>query len=598
MTIKKTLVIGAASMLLSVIALGVVSASPSERTQAEQTPLDFLVDVLTDADEKGVLPDTISILLADWIIENLIAPGTDETHEEVRGRLPVRGQSYLEFLLAVLTDADTNGALPDTISVLLADWIIEEFIAPSTGETPEQVEERLSGQAEDRAGLIALYEMTDGANWSTSTNWLSDRPLGEWHGVRTDNHARVIGLGLSKNQLSGRIPPELGRLVNLQEMAFHNNQLSGPIPPELGSLANLEWLSLGENQLIGGIPSEFGAMVNLKDMGIGSNRLNGSIPSELGNLTKLIWLDMGSNQLTGPIPSELGDLADLEGLHLGGNQLSGPIPSELGNLSNLRELSLWGNQLSGEIPPELGNLSSLIHLWLPDNRLSGRIPPELGRLANLEWLNLRGNQLNGPIPSKLGGLVNLTGLWLNGNQLSGTIPVELSNLTNLRELLLGGNNLAGCIPGSLGDVVHNDLDELGLPFCTATMERDRGALVALYEATDGANWTDNANWLSDRPFGEWYGVFTDSDGRVVILYLSENQLSGRIPPELGNLADLERLWLNHNHLNGPIPPELGSLANLEWLFLGGNQLGGCIPDGLGDVAFNDLDELGLPFCVQ
>ena len=213
------------------------------------------MDVLTDADEKGVLPNTISILLADWIIENLIAPGTDEAPEEVRGRLSVRGQSSLEFLLAVLTDADTNGALPDAISVLLADWIIENFIAPGTGETPQQVGERLGGQAEDRAALIALYETTDGANWSTSTNWLSDRPLDKWHGVRTDSHGRVIGLRLSENRLSGRIPTELGRLVNLQELALHSNELSGLIPPELGSLASLERLFLGGNQLSGCIPS-------------------------------------------------------------------------------------------------------------------------------------------------------------------------------------------------------------------------------------------------------------------------------------------------------------------------------------------------------
>ena len=33
---------------------------------------------------------------------------------------------------------------------------------------------------------------------------------------------------------------------------------------------------------------------------------------------------------------------------------------------------------------------------------------------------------------------------------------------------------------------------------------DRAALVALYNATGGASWTDSTNWLSDRPIGEWY----------------------------------------------------------------------------------------------
>ena len=37
----------------------------------------------------------------------------------------------------------------------------------------------------------------------------------------------------------------------------------------------------------------------------------------------------------------------------------------------------------------------------------------------------------------------------------------------------------------------------------------RAVLVTLYEATDGANWNDNTNWLSAAPLGEWYGVTTD-----------------------------------------------------------------------------------------
>ena len=35
---------------------------------------------------------------------------------------------------------------------------------------------------------------------------------------------------------------------------------------------------------------------------------------------------------------------------------------------------------------------------------------------------------------------------------------------------------------------------------------DRAALMALYNATDGPNWVDNTNWLTDAPLGEWYGV--------------------------------------------------------------------------------------------
>ena len=48
---------------------------------------------------------------------------------------------------------------------------------------------------------------------------------------------------------------------------------------------------------------------------------------------------------------------------------------------------------------------------------------------------------------------------------------------------------------------------------------DRDALVALYNATNGPNWTNNTNWLSNAPIGQWYGVTTNANGRVTELFL-------------------------------------------------------------------------------
>ncbi|MYI06995.1 MAG: hypothetical protein F4059_06715, partial [Gemmatimonadetes bacterium] len=70
---------------------------------------------------------------------------------------------------------------------------------------------------------------------------------------------------------------------------------------------------------------------------------------------------------------------------------------------------------------------------------------------------------------------------------------------------------------------------------------DRAVLVALYEATDGPNWMDATNWLTDAPLGEWYGVETDDQGRVTRVELRGNALNGVIPPEVGSLANLTRL---------------------------------------------------------
>ena len=409
--------------------------------------------------------------------------------------------------------------------------------------------------------------------------------------------SNLTELFLSDNGLTGEISPELGRLSNLTELDLDNNGLTGEIPPELGGLSNLTGLDLYGNQLTGEIPPELGGLSNLTELVLAVNQLTGEIPPELGGLSNLTGLFLQRNQLTGEIPPELGGLANLTLLGLYGNQLTGEIPPELGGLSNLTGLGLWDNQLTGEIPPELGGLSNLTGLWLHNNQLTGEIPPELGGLSNLTGLSLRVNQLTGEIPPELGGLSNLTGLWLNDNQLTGVIPKELGNLSNLEWLYLNDNQLTGCVPDGLRDVPNNDIVKLGLPFCSehpcvsggavvdatnAGLKSDCGMLLAARDTLAG---TASLNWSADTPITEWNGVVLGgTHGHVTVLDLVALGLNGRIPKELGSLANLQGLSLWGNQLTGEIPPELGGLSNLEWLLLDGNQLTGEIPPELGGLA--------------
>ena len=64
------------------------------------------------------------------------------------------------------------------------------------------------------------------------------------------------------------------------------------------------------------------------------------------------------------------------------------------------------------------------------------------------------------------------------------------------------------------------------------------------------------------------------------LNLSSNQLTGAIPPELGNLSFLQTLLLQYNQLTGAIPAEFGNLAYLKSFSLYKNQLSGEIPPTL------------------
>ena len=113
---------------------------------------------------------------------------------------------------------------------------------------------------------------------------------------------------------------------------------------------------------------------------------------------------------------------------------------------------------------------------------------------------------------------------------------------------------------------------------------DRAALVALHDATGGANWTNNTNWSSNEALSKWHGVGTDSNGRVMHVSLHQNELRGEIPTELGDLTSLQILYLHQNGLSGPIPAELGDLSNLQLLYLHRNGLSGEIPTELGNLS--------------
>ena len=137
--------------------------------------------------------------------------------------------------------------------------------------------------------LRALYKATNGDDWDDSDNWLTDAPLAEWHGIRTDDEGRIIEISLDDNNLNGEIPPELGRLGQLEWLSLTNNELSGPIPPELGDLDNLRILVLFNNDLTGPIPYQLGKLQELLEMYLERNRLSGPIPAQLGNLRKLYF---------------------------------------------------------------------------------------------------------------------------------------------------------------------------------------------------------------------------------------------------------------------------------------------------------------------
>jgi len=108
-------------------------------------------------------------------------------------------------------------------------------------------------------------------------NWSRDLELSEWNRIYINNEStskfKVTTLYLNTLQLTGEIPKEIGKLMNLQYLYLYNNQLTGEIPKEIGKLTNLQYLFLNMNKLTGKIPKEIGKLTNLTSKDFSGNKL-------------------------------------------------------------------------------------------------------------------------------------------------------------------------------------------------------------------------------------------------------------------------------------------------------------------------------------
>ena len=322
----------------------------------------------------------------------------------------------------------------------------------------------------ERDVLAAVYRATGGPHWALNTNWLSDEPIGTWHGVTTDESGSVIELDLSRNLLIGSIPAELGSLSNLKSLRMSGNNLGGSIPIELGNLTALTNLELHDNNLSGSIPTEVGKLSKLTWLEISRNNLSGSIPVELSKLTNLTVLALSHNELTGPFPWWLKELDGLQILQVSGNQFTGCVSADL--------LGIWIDDLDKTLIPTCREALITFYFATGGSEWEHNTNWRRSDTSLAQWfgvttdddgrvtaIDLSGNKLVGALPARIGNLIYLEKLDLSGNELAGSIPPELRNLANLSTLYLGGNRLTGCVPASLREIENNDLDSLGLDFC-------------------------------------------------------------------------------------------------------------------------------------
>ncbi|KAI5444923.1 hypothetical protein KIW84_013268, partial [Lathyrus oleraceus] len=413
------------------------------------------------------------------------------------------------------------------------------------------------GNQTDHLALLKFKESISSYPYGTLESWNTSIHFCKWNGVTcSPTHQRVVELNLGGYQLHGSLSPHVGNLSFLIKLNISSNNFIGKIPQELGQLLQLQQLQLFSNSFTGEIPTNLTYCSNLRGLFLGGNNLTGKIPTEIGSLKKLRAFNLWRNNLTGGIPSFIGNLSHLKVLVFNYNNFEGHIPQEVCRLTNVSILS-WGvNRLSGTIPSCLYNISSLILLLTAENNIHGSLPSNMFHtLPNLRAFQIGGNQISGTIPTSIINSSSLVYIDISQNSFVGQVP-NLGRLNDLQYLNLQSNNLGGNST--------NDLD-----FLKSLTNCGKLSLVSIC-------------------YNNFAGILPNSIGNLSTelhrLHLGFNEISGKIPAEMGHLVGLIALDMSFNHFEGIIPTTFGKFQKMQQLQLAGNKLLGNIPSFIGNLS--------------
>ncbi|KAL8502098.1 hypothetical protein ACS0TY_021280 [Phlomoides rotata] len=225
----------------------------------------------------------------------------------------------------------------------------------------------------------------------------------------------------------------------------------------------------------------------------------------------------------------------------------------------------------------------VVHINLNDSALSGLLSPHLSNLTQLRYLYLVNNHFFGIIPPQLSSLYNLIEIKLGSNSLHGQIPGSLSLLSRLRLIFLNENFLDGEIPPSF----FSNCTEL------KNVDFSNNQLTGMIPPEIGQ--CPNL-WNLNLYNNHFYGEIPVSLGNATVLRsldVENNSISGELPSKmLSKFPEMIFLHLSDNHMvshdnNSNLDPFFNALANctkLVELQLTGNGLGGSLPSSIGGLS--------------
>ena len=482
---------------------------------------------------------------------------------------------------------------------------------------------------ENRKAIVALYDATDGPNWTRPANYTGALPYDEWRepdttlrtwqrnfrfrylvvdgdGCVTEINfeglnlvgqppslealTRLTSLNLSGNQLEGTVKSlGIADLV-LGTLNLSNNKFSGQVLGSAGTVAERDihpqagdgrgsiWLF--GNDFTGPIP-DLSLNKGFTDLYIDNNRFNELIPDHLPQITdkqERYNLRANNNEFSGEFPDLSGEY--LSDLNLSHNNFSGELnPAHLriwrrldapnNDINRIGVLNLSHNNFSGEVPDlsdRIGSNDATINL--SNNNFSGEL--DLDHIhSDTNRLDVSNNMLSGNIPDFKTDTPNLTQIYISGNKFSDTtLPVARFNEATLNILVAANLGFTGPIPSFAGFSRLRNLDLSGNSFTGTLADLNLSGVTVL---------DLNGNMLTGD-----LSILTTLN--TYELHLADNKFTG--PLVLPNVS-LFVYDVSGNMLTGTLPNFFGEMDQNKWslgqIIISNNMLTGEI----------DIDHLPL-----